>query len=124
MKKRLFASALFSTAIALASAAGFAQDDPNNPSKVVQIERFRLVGTNDPNIWHVKGIAINQSAEKLPQASIRFKAYDSTGAVVGEALAIQGDLGPGETWSFDAPVVGNVDHVVLDDVSPHGLMPH
>ena len=50
----------------------------------------------------VTGTATNNSNHDLQSAALFFNLYDSSGAVVGQALATQMNLAAGQRWNFQA----------------------
>ena len=60
----------------------------------------------------VYGSATNVSAGELDSVTVTFDVLDAQGARVGTAKATTEDLGPGQTWKFQAKFARQVDDVV------------
>jgi hypothetical protein len=56
---------------------------------------------------YIKGVIRNKSAKKLGYVSVSFAVYDSGGNKVDSAETFLSDLGPGETWRYEALVLDN-----------------
>jgi hypothetical protein len=50
----------------------------------------------------ITGTATNTSSHELQSSALFFNLYDSTGAVVGQAVASQMNLASGQRWNFQA----------------------
>lgn len=67
---------------------------------------------------YIVGTVINKSKKTYKTITIEFKLYDSSGAVIGEALDTIEDLGPEEKWNFKAIVLEeNVAKIILKRIN-------
>lgn len=73
---------------------------------------LRLVGKLD---WkresefasYIRGKVLNDSGYLMEYVSIKINLYDQSGNLVDTTLANVMNLGSGETWSFECPVMGD-----------------
>ncbi|MBK3510731.1 FxLYD domain-containing protein [Pseudomonas sp. MF6747] len=66
----------------------------------LQVDTFEVKTYADGKV--VEGIARNTSSQNLGSVYVKFKLYDSGGAVVGTAIDNGSNIGPGEKWKFSA----------------------
>jgi hypothetical protein len=56
---------------------------------------------------YIRGVIRNKSTKKLNYISVTFAVYDSSGNRLDPASAFFGELGPGETWRYEALILDN-----------------
>lgn len=61
-------------------------------------------GDNSGYVGYVTGVVINSGSHNYGYVQVEITLLDSSGAVVGSALANVNNLGPGETWKFKAAI--------------------
>ncbi len=60
--------------------------------------------TNDGFIRYIVGSVRNNSGRSFSQVMVTFNLYDSSGALVGNAVDSVFNMSPGMVWRFRAPV--------------------
>ena len=56
---------------------------------------------------YIRGVIRNKSTKRLYYISVTFAVYDSSGNKLDSAEAFFSDLGPGETWRYEALILDN-----------------
>jgi MFS family permease len=71
------------------------------------------------NSLSVIGRAVNTSSKTIGYALVEINLHDKSGAVIGSTMANINNLGPGQTWKFEAPVISeeNVESFQLKGVT-------
>ena len=79
-------------------------------------DNFELVGEVSANVEYVKylgytcelyGTLKNNSNNSYSYVSIEFSIYDADGNNLGTAMANVNNIGPGETWRFEAVLLSH-----------------
>jgi hypothetical protein len=76
--------------------------DFSKGSKYVKVETSPI--SSEGSLRVIPGIGKNTSSRTLRMVQIQFTLFDKDGNQVGSAFAAAGDLEPGTTWKFSAPV--------------------
>lgn len=97
---------IFALASILFAASAFAQDK-------VSVSDLEVVKVNE--IPMIQGVATNNTESSVKFVFVKFKLYEGA-MVVGNAIAKGSDIGPGEQWRFQAPVLERFDSFKLSSV--------
>jgi len=82
----------------------------------LQVDAFEVKTYADGKV--VEGVARNTSNQNLGSVYVKFKLYDSSGAVVGMAIDNGSNIGPGEKWKFSAiPDTSSFSRVQFSEVT-------
>jgi len=91
MKKLCFVLLTF-----IASLNAIANDTKPSPVDVTELQALR----NESGLPFIQGVVTNHSPDLLKNVIVKFNLYDQQGNLVGNALDIVSDLGPGDRWVF------------------------
>jgi hypothetical protein len=81
--------------------AGSAGATVSGEVEMVSGPTYSLVG----GFPYIRGVIRNKSSKNLPYVSVTFAVYDSSGNKLDPASTYFGDLGPGETWRYEALIL-------------------
>lgn len=83
--------------------AGSAGAKVGGAVEMVSGPTYSLVG----GFPYIRGVVRNKSTKKLGYISVTFAVYDSSGNKLDPAETFFSDLGPGETWQYEALILDN-----------------
>ncbi len=68
-------------------------------------------GLDENNLYKIKGTVVNNTRKTIDGLQIEFKCYDANSTLVDNLKDYVEDLGPSETWSYEATSFSNSDKI-------------
>ncbi len=88
-------------------------------NQCVRVENLSAVAGPTPHVSYIVGTATNITNKPLQAVVVTFNLYDQQNTLVGNALDIVNNLGPGGAWKFRAITTTPYDHFTLTNVTTH-----